>query len=171
MGGILNTLVRQLHLLIVFLTVWLIATSPWISMLGKMPREPGLLDYAHVGAGLAGLILAVVYFFDCVRGGSWRLNFPWLSSDLRVVVDDLRGLFRGRLPAAESGGLFGALGGLTLLAFLATALTGAVWWWTEGTSAAMDWRAHHLVAVRFLIATVVLHTVAAALHVLDFVRD
>lgn len=171
MGGLFNTLVRQLHLLIVLLSVWLIATSPWVSMLGRMPREPGFFDYAHVFAGLAGLFLAVVYLIDCVRGGGWRLNFPWLSSDLRVVVDDLRGLFRGRLPSAESGGLFGALGGLTLLAFLATALTGAAWWWAEGTSAAMDWRGYHLVSVRALIAMLVLHTIAVALHVLDFVRD
>ena len=39
------------------------------------------------------------------------------------------------------------------------------------TAAALDWRGAHLVAVRAFIALAILHIVAVALHLLDFVRD
>ena len=171
MRDFLRALAEKLHLLVAVLAVWLVATSPWVSMLGKMPREPGFFTLAHVYVGLAALLLALAYLFDCVRDGAWRLNFPWASGELRCVVEDLRGILRGRVPAAESGGLFGALSGLTLVAFLAAAITGAAWSWSEGTPAALDWRGAHLVAVRAFIALAILHIVAVALHLLDFVRD
>lgn len=171
MRDFLRAVAEKLHLLVAVLAVWLVATSPWVSMLGKMPREPGFFNVAHVYGGLAASLLALAYLFDCVRDGAWKLNFPWASGEVRSVVEDLRGIFRGRVPAAESGGLFGALSGLTLVAFLATGITGAVWSWTEGTTAALEWRAAHLVSVRVFIVLGCLHIVAVALHLLDFVRD
>ncbi len=171
MGNVVKALAEKLHLLVTILALWLVATSPWVSMLGKMPREPGFFTLAHVYVGLAALLLALAYLFDCIRGGAWRLNFPWASGEMASVVEDLRGMLRGRVPAAESGGLFGALSGLTLVAFLAAGVTGAAWSWTEGTAAALDWRAAHVVSVRVFIALGFLHIVAVALHVLDFVRD
>ena len=144
MRDFLRAVAEKLHLLVAVLAVWLVATSPWVSMLGKMPREPGFFTLAHAYVGLAALLFALGYLFDCVRDGAWRLNFPWASGEVRSVVEDLRGIFRGRVPA---------------------------WSWTEGTAAALDWRGAHLVAVRVFIALAILHIVAVALHLLDFVRD
>lgn len=171
MRDFVTALAEKLHLLVAVLAVWLVGTSPWVSMLGKMPREPGFFTLAHVYVGLAALLLALAYLYDCVRGGGWRLNFPWASGELRSIGEDLRGMFRGRVPAAESGGLFGTLSGLTLVAFIAAGFTGAAWSWTEGTAAALDWRGSHLVSVRVFIALGFLHIVAVALHLLDFFRD
>ena len=171
MAGLVDRVRASQHLIVTLLAAWLILTSPWVAMLRRMPREPGVFDYAHVYVGLTALLFAVTYCLDCSRKGGWRLCFPWLSGQSHVVWSDLRGLFRGRIPAAESGGLFGALAGLTLLAFLAAGLTGAAWLWTQGTPEALDWRGHHFLAVRALTVLIMLHAVAVALHVLDFVRD
>jgi hypothetical protein len=87
------------------------------------------------------------------------------------VWRDLRGLLHGRIPAAEGGGLFGLIEGLLLLALLATAMTGAAWYLTQGSAEALAWRGHHALAVRGLATLFVLHAVSASLHLLDFLRD
>ncbi len=171
MGGLLDSLRARQHLLVTLLAAWLILTSPWLAMLRRLPDDPGWLNLAHVWLGLLTLLIGVAYLVDCVRGGGWRQNFPWVPPYVSVVGSDLGGLFRGRLPAAEGGGLFGALAGLTLLALLAAGTTGALWLSSEGGASAADWRAAHIVAARALILFLVLHVVAVSLHVLDLARD
>lgn len=167
----LGNLRDRLHLLVTLLAAWLILTSPWVSMLRRLPPEPGLLDRAHVWLGLATLPLALVYLYDCVRGGAWRQNFPWLPGQWGGVAADLRGLVRGRIPPAEGGGLFGAIAGLTLLALLVTVVTGTGWFWAQGSAAALDWRAAHIHSAHALTGLAVAHVVTVSLHLLDFLRD
>lgn len=169
-GGAQRVLDR-LHLWLAIMVIWLLVTSPWVSMLRRVPSAPGWLDQAHIGFGLAALFTTVVYLWCCCRNGGWRLYFPWLAGDARAVGKDLAGLFRGRIPAAEGGGLFGAIEGLTLIALLFVAFTGAGWLWSAGTAEALEWRGQHLVAARVLIGLVVVHAVSVSLHVLDFLGD
>ena len=171
MSGLLDIWRERQHAVVTVVAAWLILTSPWIGMLRRLPSDPGWANLAHVWLGLAALPLAAAYLFDCVRGGGWHQNFPWLSPRQGALWSDLKGLFRGRLPAAEGGGLFGAIAGLTLLALLVAAVTGAAWYWTQGSSEALDWRERHIVAARCLIGLLVAHIVAASLHILDFIRD
>lgn len=171
MGNLLHKLAARQHLVLALLSAWLILTSPWVTMLRRMRRDAGLLDYAHVGLGLLALILSITYLFDCVRAGRWRLYFPWAGGPLRAVATDLGGLLRGRLPAAEGGGLFGLIEGLTLASLVVTALTGAAWLWTQGTADALAWREHHILAARVLIGAVLAHVLTVSLHLLDFIRD
>jgi cytochrome b561 len=171
LGGLLNGLRARQHLLVTLLAAWLILTSPWLAMLRRLPDDPGWLNLAHVWLGLLTLLVGAAYLFDCIRGGGWRQNFPWTPPQVSVVGADLRGLLRGRIPAAEGGGLFGALAGLTLLALLAAGATGAGWLLSDGGTASADWRAAHIVAARALIVLLVLHIVAVCLHVLDLARD
>jgi len=159
------------HLAIALLTLWLLITSPWVSMLRRIPPSAGWLDYAHVALGMLTLVLGVVYAWSCTRGGRWRLYFPCAPSELRSVGRDLAGLLRGRIPSAEGGGLFGLIEGLLLLLLLATALTGAGWLATQGSDAALAWREYHALAARGLIGLLVLHVVTVSLHLLDFLRD
>jgi hypothetical protein len=159
------------HLAVALLTLWLLITSPWVSMLRRIPPSAGWLDYAHVVLGLLALVLGVAYAWSCTRGERWRLYFPWTPSELRSVGRDLAGLLRGCMPSSEGGGLFGLIEGLLLLLLLATALTGAGWLATQGSDAALAWREYHALAARGLVGLLVLHVVTVSLHLTDFLRD
>ena len=159
------------HAAIAMLALWLVATSPWIAMLRRIPAGAGWLDYAHVGLGCAALLLSLTYGWTCTREGQWRLYFPINAARLGSVASDLAGLLRGRLPAAESGGLFGLIEGLLLVALAITGITGAAWLATQGSNEALTWREWHVYAARGFIVLLVLHVVTVSLHLLDFVRD
>lgn len=159
------------HLLVALLSLWLILTSPWIAMLRRIPAGAGWLDYLHVALGFLTLLLAATYTYSCARAGRWRLYFPFAPGLPGSVGRDLAGLLRGRVPAAEGGGLFGFIEGLLLLALLATAATGAAWYFTQGSDEALAWRSWHVLAARGLIGLLALHVVTVSLHLLDFVRD
>lgn len=159
------------HFSVALLTVWLLLTSPWVSMFRRIPPSAGWLDYVHVVAGLLALVLGVAYAWSCTRGGGWRLYFPWSPSLLPGVGRDLAGLLHGRVPSAEGGGLIGLIEGLLLVFLVATALTGAAWLATQGSDAALAWRGYHAVAAQGLIGLLVLHVVTVSLHLLDLLRD
>lgn len=171
MAATFERLAARQHLAAALLSAWLILTSPWIAMLRAMPRGAGLLDYSHVVLGFAALFIAITYTISCTRAGGWRLYFPWAAGQFQSVARDIGGLLRGRIPASESGGLFGAIEGVLLVLLLATALTGAAWFFTQGTADALAWRGHHILVARWLTGFIVVHVVTVSLHLLDFVRD
>lgn len=159
------------HLLVALLCAWLILTSPWISMLRRVPSSAGWLDHAHVWLGFLAGLLAVSYTATCCADGRWRLHFPFLAGGMTAVGRDLGGLFRGRIPSAEAGGLFALLEGLLLVALLATALTGVAWFLLQGSDGVLAWRQWHLYAARSLTGLIVLHLVAVSLHLVELIRD
>jgi cytochrome b561 len=165
-----ETLVNRQHFVVAVACAWLILTSPWVSMLRRFPRSAGFFDHAHVALGFVALLLAVTYTLSCTRAGGWRLYFPWLSGGLGVVGRDLSGLLRGTIPSAESGGLFAMIEGLLLVALFLTAVTGAAWFLTQGTDAALTWRSYHIFWARGLAGLIVVHIVAVASHLLDLAR-
>lgn len=171
MGTWTARIAERQHLLVALLSAWLILTSPWVHMLRRIPSSAGFFDWAHVVLGLAAAVLAVTFTVSCTRQGRWRLYFPWLTASLGAVAGELRGLLRGEIPTAEGGGLFAMIEGLLLLALLATAVTGCAWLLVQGSGAAMDWRSYHILAARGMIALLVLHVVAASLHLVDFLRE
>jgi cytochrome b561 len=159
------------HAALALLALWLVATSPWVAMLRRIPSDAGWLDYAHIGLGCAALLLCVTYGLTCARGGKWRLYFPVTRAGLDGVRGDFAGLLRGRIPAAESGGLFGLVEGLLLLALAATGVTGVAWLLAQGSDYALAWRDLHAFAARGFAGLLLLHVVTVSLHLLDFVRD
>jgi Prokaryotic cytochrome b561 len=169
--NMLEKLAARQHLAVAFLSTWLIVTSPWIAMLRQVPRDAGLLDYGHVVLGFVTLLIAITYTIACTRAGRWRLYFPWQAGQFGAVGRDLGGLLRGRVPAAEGGGLFGLIEGLLLVLLVATATTGAIWFATQGTADALAWRSQHIFAARGLVGCLVLHVITVSLHLIDFVRD
>jgi hypothetical protein len=162
-----DALTSRLHVVAVVACAWLVGTSPWVSMLRRVPAGAGVFDYAHLGVGFLGLLVALLYTYACTRGARWRTYFPWAAGDLGSCGRDLAGLFRGRLPSAEGGGLFAVIEGLLLLALLAVALTGAAWFVTQGSDAAVTWRDAHVVTSRVLIGLIVAHVAAVASHLLE----
>lgn len=159
------------HFAVALLSLWLICTSPWIAMFRRIPDGAGWLEYAHVALGFVTLVLAMTYTWSCTRQGRWRLYFPWTPKLFCGPARDFRGLFRGQVPAAEGGGLFGFIEGLLLVALAFTAMSGAAWFFTQGSSDALVWREFHIYAARSMIGLLVLHVVTVSLHLLDFVRD
>lgn len=171
MRELLDRLTNPLHLLIALASVWLIASSPWIGMYQRMPDELDVINLSHAVLGLALLPLGGVYFAACTIGGRWRLYFPWIAGQFGDLGRDLAGVLRGRRPGSEGGGLFAMIEGLLLLALLAAAATGTLWYAMQGTDAAVHWRGHHLIAVRCFAVLLLLHIVAVLLHFVDLVRD
>ena len=171
MGTVLEKLAARQHLAAALSSTWLIVTSPWVSMLRRIPRDAGVLDYSHIVLGFISLLLAITYTISCTRDGRWRLYFPWVAGQLGAVWRDIVGLLRGRIPTAEGGGLFALVEGLLLVLFLLTAMTGAAWFWNQGSSDAVLWRGYHILAARGLTGLIVVHAISVSLHLLDFVRD
>lgn len=159
------------HLAVAALSLWLIATSPWVAMLRRVPSGAGWLDYAHIVVGCVLLALALAYARTCTRDGRWRLYFPYAPAQIVDVGRDLAGLLRGRVPASEGGGLFGLIEGLLLVLLIVTAATGIAWLLAAGSVEALTWRDYHILAARGLIGLLVLHVLSVATHLLDLIRD
>lgn len=162
-----EALQNRLHVAIVLACAWLVLTSPWVALLRRVPRDAGFFDYAHVTVGALASLLALAYVGSCLRGGRWRDYFPWLTGSVRSLVRDVTGLLRGQRPSAEGGGLFAIVEGLLLLALLFVAITGIGWWFAQGSSTAIEWRALHVVCARVMIGLIVAHVAAVASHVME----
>lgn len=159
------------HLVVAAMSLWLILTSPWVSLLRRIPSGAGWLDYAHVVIGCVLMVLALAYARTCTRGGRWQLYFPYAPAQIGNVGRDLAGLLRGRIPASEGGGLFGLIEGLLLVLLVTTAATGVAWLLTQGSAEALAWRGYHILAARGLVGLLVLHVLTVAAHLLDLLRD
>lgn len=170
MSAPVDVFVRRVHALALTSAVVLYATSPWIAMYRRLPREPSGFDWAHLAAGALAVLAGFGFAAATFRDGRWRLYFPWLSGRAGVVLSDVVGLVRGRLPASEGGGLSSALQGVTAVLFLLVALTGAGWWLAGGGDAALPLRSVHVVGADALAVLIVLHAVTALLHVIQMAR-
>ncbi len=90
MAGTLQRLAMCRHLLVAVVSTILVATSPWVAMLGRLPRQAGQHDYAHIVLGwLAGVTDLAYFADDCPRTGRWRLHFPWVAGRLEGIVADM----------------------------------------------------------------------------------
>ncbi len=171
MQALLERWHRPLHQTLAALTAWLVLASPWLGMVSRVRAGAGFFDWSHVLLGFAALLLAPLWLAACAQGGRWRTYFPWLGGDLSALRRDLAGLAKGQLPSAEGGGLFPLIEGLLLLALVATAVSGAVWFLVQGSDAALAWHGWHTTAARVFAALLLLHVLAVSVHLLDFVRN
>ncbi|PKL96291.1 MAG: hypothetical protein CVV18_02270 [Gammaproteobacteria bacterium HGW-Gammaproteobacteria-8] len=167
----LERLAERLHLPIALLSLWLLATSPWVGLRRVIPDDPGFWNWNHLLLGLLMLPLALVYLAGNLVQGRWREHFPWLVGNLDSLGRDLAGLLRARLPAAGGAGLFSVIQGLLLLALVATALTGLGWFLSEGSRAALAWRDWHISVAWSFGVLLLLHVLSASAHLLYFLRD
>jgi hypothetical protein len=161
----------RLHRALAAIGVWLVATSPWVSMFRRFPDGAGFFDHAHVVLGWLALALAVVYLVTVSQGGRWRWFFPWAAGHVAAIGRDAAGIARGQVPSADGPGLYGAIKGVLLLAMLATAITGAGWALAQGTDLALGLRDMHQGAVRLLLVAGAAHVLAVASHLVDLVRS
>ncbi len=139
---------NRLHTALAVLALWLVATSPWVSMLRRIPSGAGFFDYAHVALGWLALVIGLVYAVALLGGSRWKQYVP-----------------------GKAAGITGVIEGLLLVAIVATGVTGAVWFLLQGSSDAIAWRGWHILAARALIGVGIAHVLAVASHLLDLVRD
>ena len=139
---------NRLHAAVAVLALWLVATSPWVSMLRRIPSGAGFFDYAHVALGWLALVIGLVYAIALLRGGRWKQYVP-----------------------GRAAGVTGAIEGLALVALVVTGATGAMWFLLQGSSDAVAWRGWHILAARALIGVGIAHLLAVSSHLLDMVRD
>jgi len=139
---------NRLHAAVAVLALWLVATSPWVSMLRRIPSGAGFFDYAHVALGWLALVIGLVYAIALLRGGRWKQYVP-----------------------GRAAGVTGAIEGLALVALVVTGATGAMWFLLQGSSDAVAWRGWHILSARALIGVGIAHLLAVASHLLDMVRD
>jgi len=170
MDDLLERIANPLHVAVALVTAWLVLSSPWVELYKALPPDAGWITRLHVWSGFVALALGLLYIGVCGRGGRWRLYFPWAGGQMDALWRDLAGIARGQVPSVEGGGLFALIEGLLLLALLAAGLTGALWFATEGSSAAVAWRQWHIGAARTAAALMLLHFISVSLHLLDFVR-
>lgn len=140
-----ETTTNRLHAALAVLAVWLVATSPWVAMLRRVPSGAGFFDYAHVALGWLALALGLVYAIALTRGGRWKQYVP-----------------------GKAAGITGVIEGLLLATIVVTGATGAVWFLLQGTDAAIAWRGWHILSARALIGVGLAHVLAVASHLLDF---
>lgn len=163
--------IHMQHGLLILMIAWLIATSPWVHLYNRVPPSPTLWVWAHLVIGVLTLVLAISFSVTCLMQGRWRQYFPWLVGRFRPLLHDLAGLLRLKLPTNEGGGLFSWIKGFLLLAVLVTSVTGALWWWTAGSSTAVMWRSWHMASVPWLAGLLVLHVLATVAHIVQFMRQ
>lgn len=171
MKNLLERTSRIQHWLAALLALWLILTSPWISMRRIVPESATFLDHAHVALGLVLALLAVTYLLTNIVDGRWRQQFPWAAGNLSEVRSDLAGIAKRRMPSAGGSGLFSLIQGLLLLLLLATAFSGVGWLLADGARVALAWRDWHIVIADTFAWLLVVHVLASALHLLDFLFD
>jgi hypothetical protein len=135
----------HLHVVVALFVLWLIATSPWVSMLRRIPESAGFFDYAHVAIGWLALLLGMAYAVSVAGGGRLKQYLP-----------------------GKAAGIGGVIEGLLLLALIVTGVTGALWFFTQGSADAVTWRSLHIYSARALLGVGVAHLVAVAAHLLDF---
>ena len=171
MKDLLDRTRRAQHWLAAAFSVWLIATSPWISMRRIVPKSPTFWDYAHIGLGIALAAIAIAYTITTLVDGGWRRHFPWAAGNLSEVKSDLNAIAKLKIPSAGGAGLFSLIQGVLLVMLLATALTGIGWLLADGSRTALAWREWHMLAANAFAWLLALHLIASALHLVDLLRD
>ncbi|WOT05815.1 cytochrome b/b6 domain-containing protein [Shewanella youngdeokensis] len=167
----LDRYIAQQHIVVIFTVAYLIMTSGFVLIGRSLRANATFWDLSHVYLGLLTALLAVVFLITTCLKGKWRQYFPWLIADFSQLSKDIKGLAKGKLPVAGGRGLFSIVEGLGLLVFVAVGVTGCLWYLTQGTADALQWRGYHIDCAKVFIGFIGVHVVFACSHVLDFIRN
>ncbi|KFZ39098.1 hypothetical protein HR45_01485 [Shewanella mangrovi] len=171
MKRLVALLVQSVHLVLMLLCAFLLIGSSKLMMLRRIPDNAGFWDLSHVWLGWLAAVLALIFFAKLCVHGRWRLYFPWLALAWRPILNDIKGLSKGKVPSAGGAGLFSLIEGFTVLSLLLTGVTGALWFLTQGSADAASWRLWHHSAAHWFIGLLIVHVICALSHLIDLVRD
>lgn len=168
---LINKTIEYQHLLLILLSLFLILTSSWIVMGRSIRVNPSVWDYLHVYLGMVVAGLSLPMLLANVVKGKWRQFFPWLMGDFTQLSSDVCGLKRGKIPAAGGRGLFSVIEGVGLILLLLVSFTGVMWFVTQGSSEALNWRSYHQSCAHGFIGFMLVHCICAAAHLIDLIRN
>lgn len=168
---LINKIIEYQHLLLILLSLFLILTSSWIVMGRSIRPNASVWDYLHVYLGMVVAGLSVPMLLANVTKGKWRQFFPWLMGDFAQLSRDICGLKRGNIPAAGGRGLFSVIEGIGLILLLFVSFTGVMWFVTQGSSEALNWRSYHQSSAHGFIGFMLVHCICVAAHLIDLVRN
>ena len=171
MKRLLAMLMQSVHLLLMVLCAFLLIGSSNLMMLRRIPSNAGFWDLSHVWLGWLAALLGLVFLIKLCVHGRWRLYFPWLALQWRPIINDIKCLTKGKVPSAGGAGLFSLIEGITVLLLVATGVSGALWFMTQGSAAAAEWRLWHHSFAHWFIGLLIVHIVCALSHLIDLVRD
>ncbi|WP_025821112.1 cytochrome b/b6 domain-containing protein [Shewanella marina] len=164
-------IVRHLHVIVLVVATVLILGSTQILIGRSLRANASFWDLLHVYLGLFSVLLAAAFWLYNMSQGRWRQYYPWLVLDFSQLTADVKNLFKGKLPSAGGKGLFSVVEGIGMLLFLATAVTGLLWYIYQGTSDALMWRGYHIDVAYYFVGFICVHMVLACLHIIDFIRQ
>ena len=159
------------HLVLILLSLFLISTNGWLLMGRAIRTNASMWDYLHVYLGLLVACFSVSILLTNVVKGKWRQYFPWLVGDFSQLSNDICGLKQGKIPLAGGRGLFSVIEGIGLILLVLVSFTGVMWFVTQGSSEALNWRSYHHSAAHGFIGFIIVHSICAAAHLLDFIRN
>ncbi|MCH1923908.1 cytochrome b/b6 domain-containing protein [Shewanella sp. C32] len=171
MKRLIALLLQSVHLLTMVLCALLLIGSTKLMMLRRIPTNASFWDLSHVWLGWLVALLSLLFLGKLCVHGRWRLYFPWLALQWRPIVNDIKGLGKGKIPSAGGAGLFSLIEGFTVLSLVATAATGVMWFFTQGSADAASWRLWHHSASHWFIGLLIVHVLCALSHLIDMVRD
>lgn len=91
----------------------------------------GVVTWFHIISGIALIGLGFIMSAWMLSQRGLRYYFAWTYFDFRALRADFLTLSRLQLPEAQAGGLAASIQGLGVLALLAVALSGGVWFMAD----------------------------------------
>lgn len=136
---------RLLHILIAVLILAQIINSNFTrrEALGGDSLETAI-TWMHIISGLGLIVLgcALLTWMLSQRGFSWY--FAWIMADFRGIRQDLVTLAKWQLPEASPGGIAATIQGLGLVALLAVAVSGGLWFAVYNIQGSSSYLAHSI---------------------------
>lgn len=121
-------LFRLLHILVAVLILAQIINSNFTrrEALGGHSLET-TITWMHIVSGFGLIVLGIVllWWMFSQRGFNWY--FAWAKADFRGIRQDLNTLAKLKLPEALPGGIAATIQGLGVVALLAVAVSGGLW--------------------------------------------
>ncbi|CAM7845322.1 cytochrome b/b6 domain-containing protein [Klebsiella quasipneumoniae] len=119
---------RMLHIIVATLILLQIISSNFTESEALRDLNiTGVVTWFHIVSGLALIALGAVMLVWMLNTRGFRYYFAWSTFDFRGVVEDSKQLMTFRLPEAHAGGIAAMIQGLGVLALLAVALCGGLW--------------------------------------------
>lgn len=161
--------VRLYHILILSLVLTQILISNWmkVSVNDSIPIGYRFFTYLHIIIGFSLLFLTIRFIFICLKQRGWSYYYPYLIGDFKQVSQDIKTLFKFKLPDSNPRGLAPIIQGLGLGALSIAIFSGASWFimWLNGfNSLAISFLSYHKILVGLIEIYIVGHGTMAILH-------